>query len=62
VRNPEPGTFIERQIRDPVQRSIQVDYIVRPSRQALASTLIVLLLAAGGASVALRARRRFRKT
>ncbi len=62
VRNPEPGTFVEREIRDPLQRSIQVDYIVRPSRQALASTLIVLLLAAGGASVVLRARRRFRKT
>ena len=61
MRNPEPGTSVVRQIRDPLQRTVQVDYAVRPSRQFLASALVVLLLAAGGASVALRARRRFRK-
>jgi hypothetical protein len=61
IRSPEPGTTVERQIRDPLQRTVRVDYAVRPSRQALASALIVLLLIAGGASVVLRARRRFRK-
>jgi hypothetical protein len=60
IRSPEPGTSVGRQIRDPLQRTIQVDYSVRPSRQTLASALIVLLLIGGGASLVLRARRRFR--